>query len=110
MLFSAGDHIIISDDLYGGTYRIYVTQPNRIKRRCTNMAVKSTLVDSALTLKYKSGVDSNGKDIIKTKKFSNIKETATDENVYAVAAAFGPLMQYPVMQSLRTNENALTNV
>jgi hypothetical protein len=36
------------------------------------MAVKSTLVDSALTLKYKSGVDSNGKDIIKSKKFSNI--------------------------------------
>ena len=23
MLFSAGDHIIISDDLYGGTYRIF---------------------------------------------------------------------------------------
>jgi N-dimethylarginine dimethylaminohydrolase len=74
------------------------------------MAVKSTLIDSALTLKYKEGVDSNGKDIIKTKKFSNIKVTATDENVYAVAAAFSPLMKYPVMQSLRTNDNALTNI
>jgi hypothetical protein len=74
------------------------------------MAVKSTLIDSALTLKYKEGVDSNGKDIIKTKKFSNIKVTATDENVYAIAAAFSPLMKYPVVQSLRTNDNALTNI
>ena len=74
------------------------------------MAVKTTLVDSALTLKYKEGIDSNGKDIVKTKKFSNIKVTATDENVYAVAAAFSPLMKYPVMQSLRTNDSALTNI
>ena len=74
------------------------------------MAVKSTLIDSALTLKYKEGIDSNGKDIIKSKKFSKVKVTATDENVYAVAAAFSPLLKYPVMQSLRTNDNALTNI
>ena len=74
------------------------------------MAVKSTLINSALTLKYKEGIDSNGADIIKSKKFSNVKVTATDEKVYAVAAAFSPLMKYSVMQSLRTNDNALTNI
>jgi hypothetical protein len=74
------------------------------------MAVKSTLIDSALTLKYKEGIDSNGDDIIKSKKFSNVKVTATDENVYAVAAAFSPLMKYPVIKSVRTNDNALTNI
>ena len=74
------------------------------------MAVKSTLIKSALSLRYKEGVDTNGEDIIKTKKFSNLKVTATDENIFNVAAAFSPLMKYPVLESVRSNENALTTI
>jgi hypothetical protein len=74
------------------------------------MEVKSTLIKSTLTLRYKEGIDSNGKDIIKTKKFSNIKVTAADEKILNVAAAFSPLMKYPVLESLRSNDNSLTNI
>jgi hypothetical protein len=65
---------------------------------------------STLALRYKEGIDSNGKDIIKTKKFSNLKVTATDENIFNVATAFRPLMKYPVLESLRSNDNSLTNI
>jgi len=61
-------------------------------------------------MKYKEGVDVNGKDIIKSKKFSNIKVTATAQNIFDTAAAFGPLMKYPVLETLRSDDNLLTNL
>ena len=74
------------------------------------MAVQSTLLKSALTIKYKEGVDTNGQDIIKTKKFSNVKVTAGDQNIYDVSAAFGPLMKYPILETQRSNDNILINI
>jgi len=73
------------------------------------MAVQSTQIKSALTLKYKNGVDANGKDIIKSKKFSNIKLAANDQGLYDVAAALSPLMKYPIVDILRSNDSSLTN-
>lgn len=74
------------------------------------MAVQSTLLKSSLTLKYKEGVDLNGNDIIKAKKFSNVKVTATAQDIYDTAAAFSPLMKYPVLEMLRSDDNLLTNI
>jgi hypothetical protein len=74
------------------------------------MAVISTLAKSALSLKYKEGVDEKGKDIIKTRKFSNIKVTAGDQEMYDVSAAFSPLMLYPVTEVIRTDDTVLMNL
>lgn len=74
------------------------------------MAVQATVVKSALTLKYKEGVDEAGKDIIKTKKFSNVKTGAADDDVYTIAAALKPLMKYPVSEILRNNDSILINL
>jgi len=73
------------------------------------MAVQNTQIKSALTLKYKSGVDANGKDIIKNKKFTNIKLTADNQGLYDVAAAMSPLMKYPLVEVLRSNDSSLIN-
>jgi hypothetical protein len=73
------------------------------------MAVQSTLAKSALTLRYKEGMDLNGNDIIKGKKYTNVKITAADQNIYDVSAAFNPLMKYPVVEVLRTNDSTLVN-
>ena len=73
------------------------------------MAVQNTQIKSALTLKYKSGVDVNGKDIIKNKKFTNIKLTADNQGLYDVAAAMSPLMKYPLVEVLRSNDSSLIN-
>ena len=74
------------------------------------MAVESTLVKSALSLKYKEGVDTNGKDIMRTKKFSNIKVTAADQDIFDISDAFTSLMLYPVTEVLRSDDNMLTSV
>lgn len=74
------------------------------------MAVQSSVVKSALSLKYKEGVDEAGKDIIKTKKFSNVKTGALDEDIYGIAAAFQPLMKYPVSEILRNDDSMLINL
>jgi len=73
------------------------------------MAVISTQIKSALTLRYKNGIDASGKDIIKTKKFSNIKLTAADQGLLDVAAALTPLMKYPIVQVVRSNDSVLIN-
>ena len=73
------------------------------------MAVQSTQIKSSLTIKYKDGVDSKGNDILKTKKYSNIKLTADDQGLLDVATAFNPLMKYPIQQVLRSNDSALIN-
>jgi hypothetical protein len=74
------------------------------------MAVQSSVVKSALTLKYKEGVDLSGNDIIKAKKFSNVKTDAVDADIYALAVALSPLMKYPVMDIVRSDENILINL
>lgn len=73
------------------------------------MAVKNTHVKSALTLKYKDGIDKNGKDVIKSKKFSNVKLTAEDQGLYDVATAFNPLMKYPIQEIVRSDDSTLIN-
>jgi len=73
------------------------------------MAVQSTLVKSGLSLRYKAGVDANGKDINKVKKFSNVKVTAVNQNILDVASAFSPLMKYPTLDVLRTDDSKLIN-
>jgi len=73
------------------------------------MAVQSTQIKSALSLRYKEGVDANGKDIIKTKKFSNIKIVADNQGLLDVATALSPLMKYPIVEILRSNDSKLIN-
>jgi hypothetical protein len=74
------------------------------------MAVQSSVQKSALTIKYKEGVDLSGDDIIKAKKFSNVKTAALDEDIYAIGTALSPLMKYPLMETVRTDESILVNL
>jgi hypothetical protein len=74
------------------------------------MAVQNTVVKSALTLKYKEGVDESGKDIIKAKKFANVKTDAADQDIYSVANALTPLMKYPVLDIVRSDDSILINL
>jgi len=74
------------------------------------MAVQSTLAKSALSLKYKEGVDTNGKDIMRTKKFTNVKVTAADQDIFDISDAFTSLMLYPVSEVLRSDDSMLPNV
>jgi hypothetical protein len=73
------------------------------------MALVSNLANTTLSIRYKEGVDSTGKDIIKSKKFTNVKTAALDQDIYDTAAALTPLMRYPVADILRSNDSVLIN-
>jgi hypothetical protein len=73
------------------------------------MALQNTLAQSAVSIRYKAGIDSTGKDIIRSKKYTNVKVTADDQSVYDTAAALALLMQYELSNILRTNDSFLIN-
>lgn len=73
------------------------------------MAVQSNLAKSAMTIKYIAGVDTQGNDIIKAKKFTNVKVESAAQSIYDVAQAFAPLMKYPITETVRSDESLLLN-
>lgn len=73
------------------------------------MAVISSLANTSLAIKYKDGVDAAGKDVIKTKKYSNVKVDAVDQDLYDTAAALSSLMKYPNGEILRNDDTILIN-
>src|SRR5699024_1237536 len=56
MIFSAGDHLIVTEDVYGGTYRLLTTVLNR-------MQIETTFVDMTNLDAVKAALQSNTKAI-----------------------------------------------
>ena len=73
------------------------------------MAVTASKLLTSINIKYKTGVDANGKDVSKSKKVGNIKVTATDADIYAVGAAIGGLLKYEILEIQKSDDNLLTN-
>jgi hypothetical protein len=71
------------------------------------MAVVSTKVASALKLTMKTGVDISGKDQFTTKKLSNLKVTAIDEDIFAVGEAISNMKTYPLFGIDREDQFSL---
>lgn len=60
------------------------------------MAAISSKSQTSVLLKYKTGIDQYGKDVFKNQKFSNVKTTALDQDIYDTATSIGTLLSYPV--------------
>jgi hypothetical protein len=73
------------------------------------MAVKSTKVQSTMNVKFKTGIDAKGNDILKNQKFSKVKVTAGDSNILAVGTALGALLRYPMVDVAREDTNIIIN-
>ena len=71
------------------------------------MAVLSTKVASALKLTMKVGVDENGKDKFASKKLSNLKTTAVDEDIFAIGEAISNIKTYPLFGMDREDQFSL---
>ncbi len=71
------------------------------------MAVISDRTASRLTLQLQTGTDPLGQPTVKNKTYNNIKPTATDENVFAVANALASLQTLPLYGIGRLNTYAL---
>jgi hypothetical protein len=74
------------------------------------MAVQSTLVNTGMSIRYKSGIDALGNDIVKAKRFSNVKVAAADSDILLVATTLGTLMKDEVLEIVRSNESLIVNL
>ncbi|MGL5558437.1 MAG: DUF1659 domain-containing protein [Paraclostridium dentum] len=63
---------------------------------------------SALRIKYDCGLGENGRTIVKTRSFSNVKPDAVAVNVYNVAEILNSLQKNDVLSVVRIDNTELT--
>lgn len=61
------------------------------------------ILQTRLSMQFFAGFDEKGKEIFKTKNFSNINITATNEQLKKTAEALASLVQYEVEGVTRQN-------
>lgn len=63
------------------------------------MAVKSIVVGSTMFLKIKTGLDENGKDMIKKQAFGKLTLDAKDEDIFEISEAIKGVCEYPIVDT-----------
>lgn len=71
-------------------------------------SVVETKNPSALKMKFDCGLGDNGRSIIKSRTYSNVKPTAAAVDVYNVADALASLQQHSVLE-IAKQDNTLLN-
>ncbi len=71
------------------------------------MAVSETKNPSALKIKLDCGLDDNGKTIVKSRTYSNVKSDALSQNVLDVANALVGLCEYDALEVLKQDNTIL---
>ena len=72
------------------------------------MAVVSTPNASSIKVKFDHGTDLNGDRIIKTKTYSSIKSSATNDNIMAVVNSLAALQQHTLSGTNRVDNSSLS--
>lgn len=73
------------------------------------MAVNQVKLTSALILKVKSGVDTNGNDVFKNISLTKVKPAALEQDVFDVAQGFAVVLKNPVSSIMRQDVNELVS-
>lgn len=74
------------------------------------MAVTKAPQKTSLGIKIQTGLNAAGNPVYKTLGFSNIKVTATDDNVYAVGLGLSSLQKFPAVGIMRTDNSNLISM
>jgi hypothetical protein len=74
------------------------------------MAVNQVKLTSALILKVKSGVDTNGNDVFKNISLKKVKTAAPEQDVFDVAQGLASVLKNPVDGILRQDVNELISL
>lgn len=72
------------------------------------MAAQSTKLQTSLVIKYQDGVDEEGKDVVKSQKFSKVKVTATDDEIYNTSMEIGKLIGKTLDEIIKIDQNNIT--
>ncbi|MBB6625083.1 DUF1659 domain-containing protein [Clostridium gasigenes] len=62
------------------------------------MAVNSVLVDTAVVVKYKVGVDTKGNEIFKNQRANDLNLLDTEETLMDLGDIIGSFISYPISQ------------
>ena len=74
------------------------------------MAIQRTTEGSRLQLQFQTGVTGDGKPIVKSRSFSNLKVDAVDENVHAAAEIVAGLQEHTLLVIRRIDTSALDEI
>lgn len=73
------------------------------------MAIISNQADSKFKMVLNGGLDENNKEIVKSKTFSNVKSTVTNEDLYNLGVSISDLQTYELTNIVRLEEYELIN-
>lgn len=60
-----------------------------------------------MNIRYKNGIAADGSNIIKTKKYSNIKAASAAEDLLFIGTTIGNLMKYDLVEVQRSDDSVL---
>ena len=73
------------------------------------MAATATKLQTTLLLRYVDGVDLNGKEIIKNQRFSKVKTTASEQDLFDVAMEIEKLIGKTLDEIMREDQSGIVN-
>ena len=73
------------------------------------MAAVSTKLSSDLVIVTQTGVDAEGKEVLKKSTIGKILLTSTDQDVFDVVQGIGNVLNYPVNEIQKVDHNVITS-
>ena len=73
------------------------------------MAVNKVPQGTTMNIKVQAGTNTSGSPTYKTLRFSGVKASATDADIYAIASGLGQLQAHPVASIDRIDTGSLVN-
>lgn len=65
---------------------------------------EAILSSLSLVIKYKAGIDKEGNDVFKRQTFTNLSNTASDDDLSMVGHAIGELLNTQIYSILKENK------
>lgn len=73
------------------------------------MAATTSKISSTISLKLRTGVDENGRDVFKSVALRNIKINAAEQDLFDVAQEVAAALKYPVEDILKQDISEIIN-
>jgi hypothetical protein len=74
------------------------------------MAIEEYAVSTRMQLRLNTGLDGDGKEILRTKTYSNVKSSSENQAVYDVASSLAGLQEHELKEVHRVDDVVLVNV
>lgn len=71
--------------------------------------MNAAIIDRKLMIHFQTGVDKDGKDLIKTKTFNNIRLDSTEENLSKFSSHYSQLSGYSHIKTLVADYYPIAN-